>query len=209
VGSLKKVAVYIRVSTTKQELENQKTQLERYCDKSDWEVFKIYSDIITGKEESRPAYDKLYQDAHKKLYDGVLFWSLDRFARSGTLFTLQKLRELDNLEIFWHSYQEPYISSVGPWKDVVISIFATIAKLERERISERTKAGLERVKSKGVKLGRKSISKETIDEVIELLKKGVSYRKISEQVIYKTKYGKEHKVSIGQISEIKKRIKEK
>ena len=145
----KKIAIYVRVSTTRQEAENQLMQLRKYCVSSEWEIYKEYIDIISGREESRPEYDDLYTDAHKKLFDGVLFWSLHRFSRSGTLFTLQKLKELDNLNIFWHSYQEPMISSVGPWRDVVISIIATLAKLERERISERTKAGLERARSKG------------------------------------------------------------
>jgi len=89
----------------------------------------------------RKEYDAMFWDAHKKLFDGVLFWSLDRFSRSGTLFTLQKLKELDNLNVFWHSYQDPYISTAGEWKDVIISIMSTIARIEREKIISRTKAG--------------------------------------------------------------------
>lgn len=112
----------------------------------------------------------MFIDAHKKLFDGVLFWSLDRFSRSGTLFTLQKLKELDNLNIFWHSYQDAYISTAGEWKDVIISIMSTLAKIERQRISQRTKAGLERVKAKGKKLGRKSIPESVKKQVIALLK---------------------------------------
>jgi len=206
---MKKVAIYVRVSTSGQELDNQLLQLRKYCDKSDWEVYKEYCDIVSGKEESRPEYDKLFIDAHKKLYDGVLFWTFDRFARSGTLFTLQKLKELDNEGIFWHSYQEQYISSIGPWKDVVISIFATIAKLERERISERTKAGLERAKAKGKKLGRPGIPKEVEEQVLDYIRQGLSYSKISEKVIYKIKFGKERHISAGQISQIKKKHSEK
>jgi len=169
-------------------------------------VYHIYSDIISGKEEKRPGYDKMYSDAHKKLFDGVLFWSIDRFARSGTLFTLQKLKELTGLGLFWHSYQDPYISTAGEWKDVIISIMATLAKIERERISERTKAGLERTVAKGTKLGRKKIPDEVVQEVVSLLKKGITYREISKQVTYKTKYGKEHNISPAQITMIKKNL---
>jgi len=200
------VAIYVRVSTKGQELENQLLQLRNYCEKSDWNIYKEYTDVISGKEESRPSYDILFSEAHKKLFDGVVFWSLDRFARSGTLFTLQKLKELDNLGIFWHSYQDQYLSTAGQWKDVIISIMATLAKIERERISERTKAGLERAREKGVKLGRKAISEDVIQEVVSLLKKGIPYRKISEQVTYKTKYGKVHNISLAQISQIKKQF---
>jgi len=202
-----KVAIYVRISTRKQELNNQLRQLRNYCEKSDWIIFKEYCDIISGKEDSRPEYDKMFSDARRKVFDVVLFWDLSRFSRSGTLFTLQKLRELDNLGINWHSFQEPYFSSIGEFKDVVISIMATLAKIEREKISERTKAGMERAKDEGKKVGRPGIPKETVDEIIKYLNEGtLSYREISEKVIYKIKFGKERHISPAQISQIKKRL---
>ncbi len=142
-------ALYVRVSTDKQDAENQLVQLRDYCNKSEYDVFCEYADIISGKETSRPSYDMLFSDAHKKLFDLVIFWDLSRFSRAGTLHTLQKLHELDLLGIGWKSYSEQYIDSIGPFKDVIISIFATVAKLEREKISERTKAGLVHAKNVG------------------------------------------------------------
>jgi DNA invertase Pin-like site-specific DNA recombinase len=144
-----KVAIYVRVSTTKQEADNQVAELEPYCKKCGYEIYKIYVDIISGGKDSRPAYDQMFIDAHQRLFDLVVFWALDRFSRSGTLFTLQKLKELENLGVQWGSYKEPYFQSAGQFRDVVISIMATLAKIERERISERTKAGL-----KGKKRGK-------------------------------------------------------
>ena len=93
----KKCAIYVRVSTEKQEAENQLIALREYAARSGWEIFKEYVDIISGKEKSRPAFDQLFRDAHKLLFDVVLFWDLSRFSRSGTLFTLQKLQELQGL----------------------------------------------------------------------------------------------------------------
>lgn len=144
-----KVAIYSRVSTTKQEAENQLVQLRQYAQKSNYIVFKEYTDIISGKEMSRPSYDNLFSDAHKKLFDVILFWDLSRFSRAGTLHTLQKLKELENLGIDWISYQEPYFKSIGEFRDVVLSILATLAKIEREKISDRTKAGLQKAKNVG------------------------------------------------------------
>ena len=144
-----KVAIYCRVSTTKQEANNQLVQLREYCKKSNYQIHEEYVDVISGKENSRPGYDKMFRDAHKKLFDLVLFWDLSRFSRAGTLFTLQKLKELENLGIDWESYQEPYFKSVGQFKDVVLSIIATVAKVERHKISERTKAGLKHAKNVG------------------------------------------------------------
>lgn len=137
------VAIYARVSTEKQEAENQLVQMRKYCDDLMFNVHWEYVDIISGSEERRPAWDRLFIDAHIRQFNLVLFWSLDRFSRSGTLFTLQKLKELENLGIAWHSYTEQYFSSLGEFKDVVISILATLAKIEKQKISQRTKAGLE------------------------------------------------------------------
>lgn len=149
-----KVAIYIRVSTEKQETINQELQLKEYAKRQDWEIHEIYKDVISGKEESRPRFNKLFEEAHKKLFDIVLFWDLSRFSRAGTYHTLLKLKELDNLNIKWVSYNESYISSLGQFKDVVISIMSTLAKIEREKIGQRTKAGLERAKKQGKKLGK-------------------------------------------------------
>ena len=92
-------------------------------------------------------------------FDLVLFWALDRFSRSGTLYTLQKLKELENLGIKWESYTEPYFSSIGEFKDVVLSIMSTLAKMEREKISQRTKAGLELSKKRHL-IGKRGIDKK-------------------------------------------------
>lgn len=165
-----KVAIYVRVSTNKQEVQNQLIQLREYSIKSNYEIYGQYIDIISGKETSRPAYDKMFRDAHKRLFNLVLFWDISRFSRAGTLFTLQKLKELENLGIDWESYQEPYFKSVGQFKDVVLSIISTVAKIEREKISERTKAGLKVSKKKHLigKRGKdKKIRRTRVDRGIK------------------------------------------
>jgi putative DNA-invertase from lambdoid prophage Rac len=170
-----KVAIYMRVSTTKQDTLNQELQLKKYCEKQLWGVTQIYKETISGKETSRPQFDFLFQDAHKKLFDMVLFWDLSRFSRAGTYHTLMKLKELDNLNIEWHSYNEPYVSSIGQFKDVVIAVLASVAKAEREKISQRTIAGLERAKSQGKKLGKRKINLTINDERLilqEYIKQG-------------------------------------
>jgi len=146
-------AIYCRVSTSEQENENQLIQLNEYCQRQGWTITKIYKDTVSGIKTNRPAFDQLFIDAHKLQFDTLLFWSLSRFSRSGTLFTLIKLNELSRLNIGWHSFTEPYFSSVGLFKDTLISIMATLAQIEREQISERTKAGLQRIKLNAQKNG--------------------------------------------------------
>jgi DNA invertase Pin-like site-specific DNA recombinase len=178
---MKTTAVYVRVSTTKQEALNQLIALREYSLKCGYTIYKEYVDVISGKENSRPEYDLMFQDAHKRLFDLVLFWDLSRFSRAGTLFTLQKLKELENLGVDWESYQEPYFKSVGDLKDVVLSMISTIAKIERIKISERTKAGLvgkinvgkrgkdkrrrKTRKDRGIKRGIKNYKGKTLENI--------------------------------------------
>jgi len=155
-----KAAIYARVSTTKQELDNQLLQLREYCARSGYEIYKEYTDIISGKENSRPAYDEMFLDAHKKLFSMVVFWDISRFSRAGASFTLQKLKELENAGIAWESYQEPYFRSVGQFKEVVLAVLATVAKIDREKISERTKAGLASARLRGSAIGKRGKDKQ-------------------------------------------------
>lgn len=178
-----KVVLYIRVSTDKQEVENQALQLRDYCVKMGYTIVKEYVDVISGKETSRPAFDRMFNDSKTRSFDMVIFWDLSRFSRSGTLFTLQKLRELDNLGVGWHSYQDAYLSSLGDFKDVVLSILSTLAKIEREKISERTKAGLERARLRGSKLGRPKGARDKKprrSDGYRGLQKGVASKKFQE-----------------------------
>lgn len=151
----KVAAIYVRVSTGKQDAENQVMQLKPYCEKAGYKIYQIYEDIVSGAEDNRPAFNQLFRDAHQRKFDIIVFWAIDRFSRSGIKFTVQKLTELENLGIGWDSYQEPFFRTVGPFGDALLGIMATLAKMERERLSERTKAGLARKRATGWVPGRK------------------------------------------------------
>ncbi len=186
--SNQRVAIYARVSTNKkvgdsnyQETENQLLQLREYCERNGWKIISEYVDRESGGSSSRKNFKKLFQDAQKRKFDIVLFWALDRFTREGTLKALHYLQELEHYGIFFYSYTEAYLNNMGAFRDVVISILATIAKQERIRQSERVKAGLERARRQGKRLGRKPISQEKLNEIDVLRKKGLSIRKISER----------------------------
>lgn len=171
-----KVAIYVRISTKSQEGKNQEFQLKEYCKKKGYEIFNVYWDIVSGKETSRPAFDKMFYDASKRLFDLVLFWDLSRFSRAGTLYTLKKLKELENLGINWESYQEPYFNSIGQFKDVVLSIMSTLAKIEREKISERTKAGLRNAKNVGKRGKDKKPRKRRNDRGLKRVVDGIKVK---------------------------------
>lgn len=164
------VAIYVRVSTEKQEAENQLRDLREYCQKRNWTVYKEYVDIISGKEKSRPAFNQMFLDAHQRQFDIVLFWDMSRFSRSGLSYTLQKLTELQNAGVGWHSYTEPHVNTSDELvRNIVLAVLSSIAKAEREKISERTKAGLRLARARGTKLGRprKRPINEPISEAVK------------------------------------------
>ena len=173
--------IYSRVSTEEQNTDNQIKELREYAKRQEWSIVEIISDVCSGGKSAseRGGLKKVFQIARQKKCDVVLFWSLDRFSREGSRQTLNYLTKLDNYKVKWHSYTEEYISSLGVFADAIISLMACLAKQERIRISERTKAGLARVKQQGKTLGRPKISEE-ISHKAQLLKaQGMSYGDIA------------------------------
>ena len=179
-----KVAIYARVSTkTKgQDAENQLMVLREYSLKMGYDIYQIYTDQESGSSSNRPAFNQLFADAAKRKFDLLLFWSLDRFSREGTRKTIFLLQQLDDYGILYKSYSEQYLDSSGIFKDVIISILATLAKQEQIRLSERVKAGLNKAKSKGRIGGRPRIPQEVIDRIQELNYQGLSMRKIGKEM---------------------------
>lgn len=176
-----RLAIYARVSTGKQDNENQLADLRRFARKQGWTIVKEYVDTVTGSgKKAREQFDAMMLAASKREFDCVLFWKLDRFSREGVRRTLFYLTQLDGWKVGWRSFQEQWFDSCGPFKDAVISIMATLAEQERVTISERTKAGLARVRRAGQKLGR---PQKTLDmlRVRKLQAEGYSLREIAEK----------------------------
>ncbi len=149
-----RIAIYSRVSTDKQDVENQVRQLRAFAATQNWEVVREYVDIASGKSGDREEFKNLFADASRRKFDTVLFWSCDRFSREGVLETLQHFQRLTSYGVGYRSFTEQYLDSCGMFRDAVIGILAVIAKQERVRLSERTLAGLARARSQGRVGGR-------------------------------------------------------
>src|SRR5215469_716942 len=151
-----RVAIYARVSTDDkgQDPLNQLLQLRAFAQQQGWAVVREYTDEMTAKNSKRPGFQAMWKDVEAHRFDCLLFWSLDSLTREGTFATLQYLRRLSDLGIKFKSYTEQYVDSLGIFGEAIIGILAAVAQQERIRISERTKAGLARVRNKGKKLGR-------------------------------------------------------
>ena len=174
--------LYVRVSTNKQETENQLLQLRGFAQTQGWTLTAEteYVDELTGKSADRPAFQRMFRDASQRKLDVLLFWSLDRLSREGALETLQHLNRLSSYGVQWRSFTEWYLDSTGTFRDAIVSILATLAKQERIRLSERTKAGLERARKQGKVLGRPRAAVDA-GEIRALRASGLSWGAIGRQ----------------------------
>jgi DNA invertase Pin-like site-specific DNA recombinase len=181
-----RVAIYVRVSTVDkgQDAENQLRELRQFVSSKvadGWTLTGEYVDQASGKTANRGEFQRLFRDAAERRFDLVLFWSLDRFTREGALETLQHLQRLTSNGVDWWSFKEEYLRSIGPFRDAVLSILATIAKQERVRMSERVKAGLDRAKAQGKVVGWPKVVIDR-DRVVQLRDQGLSHWQICQEV---------------------------
>ena len=177
------IGVYARVSTKDrgQEVENQLVQLREFAEKQGWHISREYIDHETGSKSDRAAFQLMFSDASRRKFDLLLFWSLDRLSREGALETLQHLNRLTACGVGYKSYTEQYLDSCGIFKDAVIGILAVIAKQERVRLSERTRAGIAIARSKGRQIGRPRLKVRSAD-IARLMAKGLSRRAVGREL---------------------------
>jgi DNA invertase Pin-like site-specific DNA recombinase len=177
-----KTTIYARVSTKDkgQDPENQLQQLREFAKAQGWVVAHEYIDHVSGKHSDRAQFKKLFADASRRQFDLVLFWSLDRFSREGALATLKYLEQLAEYGVGYRSYTEQYLDSCGLFKDAVLSIIATVAKQERVRLSDRTKAGLARARREGRIGGRPRLVLDR-GKIIRMDEEGLTQAEIAAQ----------------------------
>lgn len=177
---MKKCIIYARCSTRDQETENQLSQLREYAHKQGWEVHSEVMDVCSGSKgaSERAGLDKVFKLAHQRAFDLLLFWALDRFSREGSRQTIGYLTQLEAYGVGFHSFSEPYLSTLGIFSDSIIALLSALAKQERIRISERTKAGLERTRRAGTRLGRPLTDAGKLADALKLRGEGLSFSQI-------------------------------
>jgi putative DNA-invertase from lambdoid prophage Rac len=156
-NSIKKVALYCRVSTNKQTNENQKIRLLQYASDIAYK-FDLYEEVESSRK-TRPVKQELLMKLRKGEYSSIVVYKLDRFARSSRELILE-IQELVDKGIGFISISDnlDFSSSMGR---LHFQILAAFAEFERSLISERTKEGIERTKLQGTILGRPKGSKDS------------------------------------------------
>lgn len=182
-----RTAIYARVSTKdgRQDTENQLRQLRAFAETQGWTVVHEYVDRASGKRGDREQFQKMFAAASRREFDCLLFWSLDRLSREGTVQTLNHLERLTGYGVNYRSFTEQYLDSTGMFKEAVIGILAAVAKQERVRLSERTMAGLQRAKAQGRVGGRPKVEDaepKLVAKIDRLRSDGLSIRAIAAEV---------------------------
>jgi len=190
-----RIAIYARVSTKKQkdqsqspnpgkkdqDPENQLRELRAWCDKASHTVAQEYIDRESGRNgtKDRKQFAALFQDAHKREFDCVLVWALDRLTREGMVKTIMYLQRLADCGVSFHSYTEPHLSTDNEMlRDILLAVMSSLAKMESKKIGERTRAGMERAKVEGTEsgkpIGRPRIAPALQQKIAKHLSEGLS-----------------------------------
>jgi putative DNA-invertase from lambdoid prophage Rac len=147
-----RAAVYMRVSSDKQSTENQKPDLDRMVQARDLDVVAVFEESVSAAKH-RPAFEEMLRAAHRGEFRILVIWALDRFGRS-MVGNLDAVLTLDRLGVTVISCRESWLDTDGPVRSLLIAIISWIGEQERNRIGERTRAGLDRARRKGTRLGR-------------------------------------------------------
>ena len=161
------VAIYCRVSKIDLNAENQISELKAYATRQGYNVTGIYTDYISGIKEHRPELDKLLQEAKlsDRKFNAVLIWKLDRLGRSlQHLIKIVKYFEEFGVDLIVQTQNIDTTTSSGK---LMFHIFGAIAEFERSLISERTKAGINRARAEGKRIGRAKGQKDSKKRKIE------------------------------------------
>src|SRR3979490_1299170 len=180
---MKRVAIYVRVSTTKQATDNQRRELMAVAARSSWDVVKVYEDAgISGAKgrDKRPGLDAMLKAVNAREFDMVAAWSVDRLGRSLTdlVGILQSLHD-KGTDLFLHQQGLDTSTVAGRAMYQMLSVFA---EFERGIIRERVNAGLARAKAKGTKLGRRPVRPSGEGRIRELRGAGIGILKIGRTV---------------------------
>lgn len=131
-----------------QEPENQLEPLREFAKSYGWEISAEFIDRSSGSNPNRPEFRKMLQEAALHRFNGIIIWKLDRFSREGISSTLAYIRQLKERHVWVKSMTETWMdTSQEGISELILAVMSWIAAEERRKISDRTKAGIQRLKN--------------------------------------------------------------
>jgi DNA invertase Pin-like site-specific DNA recombinase len=179
----KRVAIYCRVSTDGQTVENQLQTLQESANRHEWNIVAVHKDEgISGAKgrDKRPGLDALMKGVARKEFDLVAVWSVDRMGRS-LQDLLAVLDEIHAKGIDLYIHQQG-IDTTTPGGRALFQMLGVFSEFERAMIRDRVNAGLNRARAQGKQLGRPRVSEEIEQAIREARNDGKGIRKIAQEV---------------------------
>lgn len=181
---IERVVIYGRVSTSDQTSENQTLVLTEIVNRNGWDLVDTYiDDGISGSKgrDKRPEFDRLCKDMIRRKFDRVLVWDVSRLGRS-LQHLVEFLNDVQSVGCDLYIHQSGLDTST-PSGRMMFQMVGVFSEFERSMISERVKLGLQRVVSKGGKLGRRrTVTDEVVDRIKDLRHIGKSLSQIASEV---------------------------
>src|SRR5215471_5318893 len=177
---MKTVALYLRVSSDGQTVENQRLELQEAAARHRWRVVAEFVDHgISGAKgrDQRPGFDRLLEGIARREFDVVAAWSVDRLGRS-LQDLIAFLGEVHAKKIDLYLHQQG-LDTGTPAGKALFGIMGVFAEFERAMIRERVNAGLARARAKGVQLGRPRVCAEIEAAIRDALGTGMGIRKVA------------------------------
>jgi DNA invertase Pin-like site-specific DNA recombinase len=177
----KRAALYVRVSTDRQSVENQIRELTAIAERRGWQIVEVYQDTgISGAKarDERPALDAMFKDSCKRKFDVLMVWAIDRLGRSlvsllDTITTLERC----GCDLF---IEQQSIDTTSPMGRLIFQVTGAFAEFERSMIKSRVVAGMKRARAAGVKFGRPMFDDaKTIAAIKRDLAAGIGINKIA------------------------------
>lgn len=179
----KRVAIYARVSTDGQSVDNQLGELQTVAVRHGWQIVETFTDRgISGAKgrDKRPAFDRLLRGIARKEFDMVASWSVDRLGRS-----LQDLvgflSELKDKKVDLYLHQQGVDTSTAGGR-ALFQLLGVFAEFERAMIVDRVKAGLKRAKANGATFGRPKVDAKVEDRIKKRLATGAGMLKVAKEL---------------------------
>lgn len=142
-----KVAIYCRVSTEEQDASKQEDICRKYCKVNEHEIYKVYSDVISGTTSSRPMFNTMLEDMRHFKFRGIMVTKLDRIGRS-LQHLLSLFDEFTRKRVEFIAVTQNFDTTTSAGK-LQLQIMGAFAEFERNIISERTKEGMATAKNVG------------------------------------------------------------
>jgi DNA invertase Pin-like site-specific DNA recombinase len=173
------VAIYSRVSTTQQNDDAQYEELAALCARCGWEITNVYREKVSGTKsaDARPELKKLLTAARQRRFDKVVVWSADRLGRS-MRHLVSVLGELNDCGVHVFSYKQG-IDTSTPMGSMLWQFLGIFAEFEHGIRRERQALGIARAKARGVRFGRRPISRAKSEEILSLRNQGMGINRIA------------------------------